>query len=114
MKAVRFHESARQEFADEALYYGAISPKLGERFVVAVEAAMQLASEFPSMGSPYRYGTRRAFPKRFRFSIVYVERGDELLVLAVAPFARKPGYWHSRQLEDSRQGFDDAVPNPWA
>ena len=89
MKSVRFHEAARQELADEALYYAAISPKLGERFVAAVEAATLLASEFPSIGSPYRYGTRRVFPKKFRFSVVYVERDDELHVLAVAPFSRK-------------------------
>jgi plasmid stabilization system protein ParE len=99
VKAVRFHEAARQEFADEALYYAAISLKLGERFVAAVEAALRLASEFPSIGSPYKYGTRRVFPKKFRFSIVYVERDDELYVLADAPFARKPGYWRSRRAD---------------
>lgn len=97
MKAVRFHEAARQELADEALYYAAISPKLGERFVAAVEAAMLLASEFPAIGSPYKYSTRRVFPKKFRFSVVYVEHDDELYVLAVAPFSRKPGYWRSRR-----------------
>ena len=97
MKAVRFHAAARQELADEALYYAAISPKLGERFVAAVEAATELASEFPSIGSPYRHSTRRVFPKKFRFSVVYVERDRELFVLAVAPFSRKPGYWRSRR-----------------
>ena len=97
MKAVRFHEAARQELADEALYYAAISPRLGERFLAAVEAATVLASEFPSIGSPYKYSTRRVFPKKFRFSVVYVERADELYVLAVAPFSRKPGYWRSRR-----------------
>jgi len=70
VKSVRFHEAARQELADEALYYAAISPKLGERFVTAVEAATLLASEFSSIGSPYKYSTRRVFPKRFRFSVV--------------------------------------------
>ena len=96
MKVVRFHEEAKRELADEALYYAAISPQLGERFVAAVETAMALASEFPGVGSPYKYQTRRVYPKKFRFSLVYVEREEELYVLAVAPFSRKPGYWRSR------------------
>jgi plasmid stabilization system protein ParE len=99
VKAVRFHEEAKRELADEALYYAAISPRLGERFIAAVEAATSLAAEFPSVGSPYKYQTRRVFPKKFRFSRVYVERGDELYGLAVAPFARKPGYWRNRRSE---------------
>ena len=69
MKAVRFHEAAQQELADTALYYAAISPKLGEIFVAAVEAATLLASEYPSIGSPYKYSARRMFPKKFRFSV---------------------------------------------
>ena len=71
MKVVRFHDAARNELTDEALYYTAISPALGERFVAAVEAAAALASEFPAIGSPYRHHTRRVFPKKFRFSVVY-------------------------------------------
>ncbi len=97
MKAVRFHEEAKRELADEALYYAAISPHLGERFVAAIEAAAALASEFPGIGSPHRYKTRRVFPKKFRFSVVYVERGEEIYILAVAPFSRKPGYWRGRR-----------------
>ena len=97
MKSVRFHEAARQELADEALYYAAISPRLGERFVAAVEAATLLASEFPSIGSPYRYNTRRVFPKKFPFSIVYLVRESDVYILALAPFSRMPNYWGSRR-----------------
>ena len=96
MKIVRFHDEAKLELADEALYYAAISPRLGERFVAAVEAALELAAHFPGIGSPYKYQTRRVYPKKFHFSIVYVEREEDLYVLAVAPFSRKPGYWRSR------------------
>jgi toxin ParE1/3/4 len=96
VKVVRFHDEAKRELADEALYYAAISPRLGERFVAAVEAAMSLASEFPGVGAPYKHQTRRVYPKKFRFSIVYVERAEDLYVLAVAPFSRKPGYWRGR------------------
>jgi hypothetical protein len=51
------------------------------------------------MGAPQSYGTRRVFPQRFPFSVVYLHRDDEILVLAVAPDGRKPGYWLSRIIE---------------
>lgn len=96
MKPVRFHEAARVELLNEIQYYTAISSKLGERLATAVEQATQLASEFPNVGTPYKYGTRRVFPKKFPFSIVYVARESEVYVVAVAPFRRKPSYWRAR------------------
>ena len=56
-----------------------------------------LASAFPEIGSPHRYGTRRVFPKRFPFSVVYQVTQTEVVVLAVAPFPRKPAYWRQRK-----------------
>lgn len=97
MKPVRFHDEAKAEISHETLYYNAVSKALAERFVKAVEDAVALASEFPAMGSKYKYGTRRYFPKKFPFSIVYLERPHEVYILAFAPFARKPGYWRSRR-----------------
>ena len=97
MKLVRFHEAARAELVNEVLYYATISRRLGERLAAAVERAIQLASEFPNIGSPYKYGTRRVFPQRFPFSVVYIVRDVEVYVLALAPFSRKPGYWRSRK-----------------
>ena len=97
MTSVRFHDAARGELANEVLYYAQISPHLGARLADAVERAVQLAAEFPEMGSPYKFGTRRVFPKRFPFSVVYLHRKDEIYILALAPFHRKPGYWKSRK-----------------
>lgn len=36
---------------------------------------------------------------RFPFTIIYVEREQEFLVIAVAHTSRKPGYWKNRLLE---------------
>jgi plasmid stabilization system protein ParE len=96
VKPVRFHEAARAELLSEVQYYASISPELGRRLAIAVEQAAQLAAEFPEMGSPYKHGTRRVFPTRFPFSMVYVVRESEVYVVALAPFRRKPGYWRGR------------------
>jgi hypothetical protein len=31
---------------------------------------------------------------------VYLQRGDEILVLAIAPDDKKPGYWRSRMIKE--------------
>lgn len=95
MKADRFHPAALAELVGEVRYYAAISPHLGERLASALQQATRLAAEFPEMGSPYKYGTRRVFPRRFPFSLVYVVGTSEVRVLAIAPFSRRPGYWRS-------------------
>jgi toxin ParE1/3/4 len=92
-----FHPEALAELRDQALYYDERSEGLGERFVAQVEAAAALAVSMPGIGSPYKHRTRRVFPKDFPFSVVYREAGDDLVILAVAAFRKKPGYWRHRR-----------------
>ena len=96
-KPLRFHGEALEELTAGAVYYEAKSSGLGARFASKVEAATHIAAEFPEMGAPFKHGTRRVFPKKFPFSVVYRIQADEIVVLAVAPDARKPGYWRERK-----------------
>ena len=100
MKAVRFHDAARLELRHEVSYYSTVSPILGRRLAEAVEEAVTLARSFPDIGASYLQQTKRVFPKRFPFSIVYVETSSEIYVVAFAPFRRRPGYWQSRIKDD--------------
>lgn len=97
MKSSIFHPEALAELQEQAVYYEDRSAGLGERFTAQVEAAVQLAASMPGIGSPYRYSTRRVFAKDFPHSIVYREATDALIILAVAPFKRKPDYWRRRK-----------------
>lgn len=93
MKAVAFHPDALEELEQQAVFYEQRSKGLGERFTAEVEAATALVVSMPGIGSPYKHGTRRVFPKNFPFSVVYREVEEALLIIAVAAFRRKPGYW---------------------
>ena len=98
-KPVRFHPGALREISSQTDHYVAEGgDELGCRFVREVQKAIGLAAQFPDVGSPYHAGTRRVFPGRFPYSIVYVEREHHIHVLAVAHFRRKPGYWLSRSV----------------
>jgi len=95
----RFHRDARLEFLDTVAYYESIQVGLGDRFTQSVEAAVQLATSLPFAGAPYKYGTRRVFPKKFPFSVIYLVGKNEIVIFAVAHFKRRPEYWRSRRLE---------------
>ena len=97
MNPARFHPEAARELQEQAAYYEQQNPGLGFRFLAEVQAAVLLAESMPGVGSPYQHGTRRVFPKSFPHSVVYRMLTDRVLVLAVAPFRRKPGYWLPRQ-----------------
>ena len=96
MKSVRFLGEAQDEFLEQVAFYEDRQKGLGERFRRAVEAAVTLASAHPKLGSPWKFQTRRVFPKGFEFSLVYRVEGDELIVLALAHFRRRPAYWKRR------------------
>ncbi len=97
MKTIRFHEEARIEFLSQVSYYEEARTGLGDRFYSEVEIAVARAGRMPGLGSPHKYGTRRVYPKKFPFSIVYLVRELEIVVLAVAHFRRKPSYWRGRR-----------------
>lgn len=97
MKPYSLHPEALEELQRQAIYYEERGEGLGSRFTEQVEAAAKLAAAMPGIGSPYKYGTRRVFPTDFPFSVVYRDAGDELFIIAVAAFRRKPGYWRSRK-----------------
>lgn len=96
MKAVRYLEEARDEFLHEVGYFAAVSADLAASFDQAVQKAEARAAEFSELGMPYKYGTRRVIPGKFKFLIVYLTRQDEIVVIAVAPFKRRQGYWRAR------------------
>ncbi len=99
MIEARFHGDARLEFLDSVAHYEAIQVGLGDRFRQSVEAAVQLATALPYAGAPYKYGTRRIFPKKFPFSVIYLVGKNEIVIFAVAHFKRRPDYWRRRRLD---------------
>lgn len=96
MKPVRFLEEAQNEFLEQVSFYEERQKGLGDRFRQSAQAATALASAHPNLGSPWRLATRRVFLKGFPFSVVYRIEQEELVVLAVAHFKRRPTYWRQR------------------
>ena len=96
MIPVRFLPEAEAELLHEVEYYSNARTGTGIRFQAAVEASVERAARHPLGGAPSPQGTRSALVKGFPFSIVYRASDLELLVVAIAPHRRLPGYWLPR------------------
>ena len=96
MRPVRFLPEAESELLHEVEYYSNARTGTGIRFQAAVEATIERATRHPMGGAPSPNGTRSALVKGFPFSVVYRASEAELLVVAIAPHRRRPGYWLQR------------------
>ena len=96
MILVRFLPEAEAELLHEVKYYSTASSGVGIRFQAAVEASLERAAHQPFGGAPSPHGTRSVLVKSFPFSVVYRGNPGEILVVAIAPHRRRPGYWLER------------------
>jgi plasmid stabilization system protein ParE len=73
------------------------SLEASESFLREFERGLSLIRETPRLWPRFEAGTRRYVLRRFPYSIIYRERGEDLIeVIAVAHDKRRPGYWRGR------------------
>ena len=102
MKAYRYIAEADREFQEHISYFDAISRTVARKFVADVEAAVTELRHYPQIGAPLIREVRKRVLTAFPYSILYVETPSEILIVAIAPHRRRPGYWRKR-LRDVRR-----------
>lgn len=93
---VRFHPEARAEFKDAALYYGQHEEGLGDRFVDAVDSAIQSIQEAPQRWPILVGDVRRRLVRVFPYAVLYTIEAKSIHIQAIMHLHRKPAYWESR------------------
>ena len=96
MKPFIFHPEAKVEFAEAASYYATVTPALGVRFHDEIHRLIADACQTPGTFRFIRKPARRHFTRDFPYGIIYVERPDDIWILAVMHLHREPGYWKHR------------------
>jgi plasmid stabilization system protein ParE len=96
---IRYADAALRELRRATRYYGAAAPRLGDRFVDAVDETLLRIRKNPLAGTPITGGRRRLNVKGFPYSLFAEVWAQErfIVVLAVAHQKRKPGYWRARK-----------------
>ena len=101
MRTVRVLDEAATEAEEAVAWYEQERSALGSDFQSAVDAALDLLQEdlIPSTAVPGgagKQGLQRLVLTRFPYDVIFVERPDHILVLAIAHHSRRPGFWRQR------------------
>ena len=96
MKAVRFHLDAETEMVEAAAYYDAQQPDLGRRYLTAVQDAVNRIAVHPHLFPIVDLDVRRCLTKTFPFGVLFRDRSDAIIIVAVMHLHRDPNYWRSR------------------
>jgi plasmid stabilization system protein ParE len=91
-----FHPEALAEYEEAARYYAARDPELGQRFIAAVEDALDRILESPTSWRVIDEDVRRRLTRVFPYGVLYTMEPDFVLLVAVAHCSREPGYWKDR------------------
>ena len=98
-KAVKLHPEARIELQASVGFYRERAGELwASRFKERVAEGLRAIAANPERYPPVpdMPGVQKFRLTQFQFSLLYVNRGDYLWVVAVAHGSRKPGYWKQR------------------
>ncbi len=92
---------ASAELDEAAERYERQRAGLGRELVLEVRAALRSLTNSPLGGSPVQdvdpaLGVRRVQVRRFPYQVVFVTRGEEIIVIPVAHDRRRPAYRESR------------------
>lgn len=94
-----YHTEAIQEAWDAFHWYNERSSVTAERFWAALRSARLSVTLHPRSWAPYLRRTRFFKLDAFPYALVYMERDDKIIGVAVAHLKRRPGYWSSRLAE---------------
>lgn len=92
-----FHPDAEAELNASVNYYEECQTHLGLEFAHEIYKTIQRIIEFPDAWQKLDKNIRRCLTNRFPFGVVYYQKDDEIIILAVMQLQRKPNYWKSRK-----------------
>ena len=91
-----FHPEALAEYEAAALYYAERDAAVGQRFIAAVEDAIDRILDSPTRWRVLDEDVRRCLTRVFPYGVLYTIEPGFVLIVAVMHCSREPGYWKGR------------------
>jgi plasmid stabilization system protein ParE len=95
-KLLDIHPSALAELKSAISWYLEQNEATANKFVAAVDRAIDLIIESPRRWPAGELETQRFVLQRFPYAIIYQDKESVVTILAVAHGHRQPGYWKDR------------------
>lgn len=89
---VSFHPEAEAEFLGAIAWYEERLPQLGLDFANEIHASIQRAVSMPLAWPRIDGDIRGVIARRFPYGVLYAQRGEGVVVLAVMHLQRQPDY----------------------
>ena len=87
---------ARADAIEARAWYSDIRPELGERFALAVDAAVEAIAQKPLQFAVVYRNRRRAGVRRFPYGIFFELQEHRIVVIACFHDRRNPKRWQAR------------------
>lgn len=78
-------------------YHFRASTAVATDFRKEVERVIKLLGKHTKLGMQVRHGARRLILTGYPFDLVYREKQDSIIIVAIAHQRRRPGYWAGRR-----------------
>ncbi len=88
---------AEQDIKDAAHWYNERNEGLGNDFLLALEAALNVIQRNPNQYQFIYKEVKRAFTTRFPYGIYFITHGNVIYVLGVVHTSRNPRLWRKRK-----------------
>ena len=95
-KRIRVHSQAQLEINEAFDWYIKRSPDAAEAFLTEIGKSLAQIASQPQLYPFYTKNTRRLVLAKFPYSVIFQEKDDVILIVAVAHAKRRPGYWRRR------------------
>jgi plasmid stabilization system protein ParE len=96
MRRIVFRPEAETDLAEAVDWYEIRGQGLGAEFLRALDAVIAHVQRHPTLYPIVFDHARRAVFRRFPYSVIYVVRDDELLIVACMHSKRDPIRWQDR------------------
>jgi plasmid stabilization system protein ParE len=95
-KRLRIQSQAQQEINEAFDWYFKRSPEAADAFLTEIGASFAQIASHPRRYLAFTKNTRRRVLANFPYSVIFLEKDDVILVVAIAHAKRRPGYWRER------------------
>lgn len=96
MKPLLFHPEARLELTAAGRYYAERSDEVARNFYAEIDGVLAEVQARPRLRRVFDPPARRHFGGIFPYAVIYLERPDDIWIVAVMHFKQRPGYWRER------------------
>jgi plasmid stabilization system protein ParE len=87
---------AELDITEAYVWYESRRVGLGEEFLGAVDAGVEIIRRQPEMYAPIHEGYRRCLIRRFPYAVLYECTQKRVTIYAVFHTSREPNQWHQR------------------